>query len=386
MADITGALARCQDDLIAVRRHLHAHPELSGREYETCGYLGARLAEIGIPYETVGGRSIVATIEGALPGRTVALRGDIDALPIPEATGLSYASQNPGVMHACGHDCHGAMVFAAGKALWALKSELRGTVKLIFQEAEETLSGAKAVIASGLVDDVDNFCMIHVNTYFDAGIFSIGYGPRSAKSAFFKIEVTGKGGHSSMPHRSVNALTVACEIVSAVNHVAAYAFDRQESVVLVPTMLNCGLKENIIPETATLSCHARYFDNALDEAVTDAVVRAAARTAEAFGATVKVETKIAGKPVMNEEKSVDRAMKIVRSMAGDVSLWIDKPTMGGEDFAFFVENKPGVMLALGAAPKGNYTALHSANMTVEESSLASGVEFFVRYALDYLSE
>ncbi len=386
MTGINAKVLENKDYLLKVRRHIHENPELSLQEYETSKFIQRKLDELGIPYQVIEGRSIIATITGGVPGKTVGIRGDIDALPVQEKTDLPFASKVPGVSHACGHDCHGAMVLTAGKILNEMKAELKGTVKLIFQEGEELLAGALNIIKTDLIDDCDNIIGIHVSSSDDTGKFFTGYGPRSAKGGKGVIKVHGQGGHSSIPHKAINAVAIACQIVNAINLAVAYEFDRQESVVFVPTIIEGGYKDNIIPGDATITYNARCFEDKYDTVIAEMLQRVAENTAKAYGATVEIEYTPMGKAVVNEEASVNRGIGVIHEMLGEDALVMKGAMMGGEDFAYLQTKAPGAFFTFGTAKDGKYTPAHSEYTMQDEDALPFGVEFFVRYVQKYLSE
>lgn len=387
MESIEKRIAALTDYLVEQRRYFHSHPELSCKEYNTSRRIKEELDKMGIPYETAGETSVVATIKGALPGKTVAVRGDIDALPILEMTGVPFASKTDGVMHACGHDCHITFALGCARFFGEMRDELKGTVKVVFQEGEEVGAGARKILAAGLLDDVDNIAGLHVTPEIDLGKFGTGYGPRMASGGGVVIKIIGKAGHSSTPYKAVNALSVAGQVVSAINRVAAYDFDPFDQVVLVPTIAHAGTKVNIIPGEAEITYNYRLLDMKYAPIIAEKAMRAAQRTAEACGATAEVTVQSFGMvSLSNEKESTDRAIKVMKEQFGDDAAQITRPVMGGEDFAAYLQKIPGTFAFIGAARDGNYQNLHTDKSLPDEDVLALGTQFLVAYALDYLNE
>lgn len=373
------------DEVVRVRRHLHEYPELSEQEYETSAYLQNELKKAGIPFEvTPSGRSIVATIKGGHPGKTIVLRGDIDALPIQEATGLPFSSKHDGIMHACGHDTHGAMALGTALILNKFRDQLHGNAKILFQEAEETMYGAQHALESGLLDDCDNSLMLHVVVDRDTGVFVTNYGVRCAKVGSCVIQVEGRAGHSSRPEQAINAVLVGAKIVSAIGDLTAYEIPRDEYVVCSPTLIESGSKENIIPARCRILVNARYFDDKYDEFLSRRITEIAQGIASAAGATATVRYTPEGTPMVNDKESTDRAIGLIKRLFGEDKVLLTPPGLFGDDFAFIQKRFPGVVVNLGAAKDGAYTIGHNEHMMVDEDCLDIGVEFLAAYMLEYL--
>ena len=372
--------------LVDSRKHFHMYPELSSHEYETAKYIKKQLDEFKIPYETTGETCIIATIQGSKEGKIVALRGDIDALPIQEATGVDFTSKNDGVMHACGHDCHITFMLGSAKILNELKDDIQGTVKIIFQEGEEIGAGARKIMATQLLDGVENIVGLHVSPGLDLGKFALGYGVQSSYGAGAQISVLGKGGDAAYPDKTVNALIVAGQIVTSISAAVAYEFPSNQQVVLVPTILNAGLGSHDIPETAEIAYNFRTLDEKNFDILNRILENVPQNIARAFGAEVKVEIWGPGGAVDNETASTDRAIRVLRENFGDDSVIISRPFMGGEDFSLYQKKIPGVFAHVGGIGNGNYSALHTDVTIVDEEVLKYGVEFLVQYAFTYLDE
>lgn len=372
--------------LVGARKHFHKYPELSSCEQETSAYIKKYLEEWGIPYETAGFSSIVAVIRGNQPGKTLAMRGDIDALPITEATGVDYVSVNEGVMHACGHDCHAAFMLGAAKILNELRPEIRGTVKIIFQEAEEIGAGAKRVLAANLLNDVDNIVGLHVSQELDLGVFSTNYGTMSAHGSGVTITIETEGGELSAPEKSKNALLIAADLITTITSHTTQSIPGANQAVLVPTVVKTLETKGGVPSKVELILNFRTLD--LEDAVRlDQLSDQAAVGLElAYGARIKVEHREPTTSLNNEVTSTDRAVAVIRRLYGDQAVKFGKPSMGGEDFSRYQIKIPGTYLHVGGAVDGNYRPGHTDKTLVDERVLAFGVEFLLNYAFTYLEE
>jgi len=372
--------------LVGARKYFHMYPELSCNEYETVKYIKKELERFQIPYEVTGENSIVATISGKREGKTIALRGDIDALPIQENTDIDFASRNKGVMHACGHDCHATFMLGAAKILNELKEEIAGSVKVIFQEGEEIGAGAIKIMSSGLIKDVDNIVGLHVSQELDLGKFAIGHGIQTSYGAGARIAVLGKGGNIACPEKAVNALIVIGQIVTAINAAAVYEFASDQQVVLVPTVIRSGLESNQIPDTAEIAYNFRTLNKINVDILKRIFENIPKNVAKAYGAEVNVELWGPGEAVNNDIESTDRAIKVIKDSFGEDSVFSNRPFMGGEDFSIYQKNIPGVFAHVGGAVDGVYRNLHTDKTLVNEEVLKYGVEFLINYAFQYLSE
>lgn len=372
--------------LIDVRKYFHMYPELSCQEYETAAFIKKELEKFKISYEVAGENSIVAIIKGNEEGKTLALRGDIDALPIQEDTGVEFASKNKGVMHACGHDCHAAFMLGSAKILNELKEYINGTVKIIFQEAEEIGVGARNLMSSGLLNDVDNIVGLHVSQELDLGKFTLGYGIQTSYGAGAKIKVLGKGVDIVSCGKSVNALIVMGQIVTAINAAVAYEFPSDQQVVLVPTIIKARAETNVVSDTAEISYNFRTLNMMNFDTLKRIIANIPQNIARAYGAEVEIELWGPGEAVNNEKESTDRAIKIIKDSFGEDSIFSSKPFMGGEDFSTYQKTIPGVFAHVGGAVDGIYRNLHTDKTLINEEVLRYGVEFLINYTFKYLSE
>ena len=359
-----------------VRHHIHRHPELSGQEKGTAAYIRHFLREWGIPFQTDDVSSTVAFIDGGHYGKTIAIRGDIDALPITEETGCAYASEVPGVMHACGHDCHAAFMLGAAKLLWEMREEIKGTVLVIFQEAEETGVGADSLMKSGLLANVDCIAALHTTQEYDLGKFALNYGVRSAFGAGEAVTVRTKSGQ--------NALEVLAQIVQAVSAAAAKSFDPESANVLAPTMVKTIREEGEIPVEASVYYNFRSHDiHGFDRlhALFDGLVPPLAK---AFGAEAEVFHDGYDDAVINDRQATDLALKVLKEHFGEESILITGPRMSGEDFAQYQKEIPGVFIHIGGAVNGEYRVLHTSKTMVDDGVLPLGIRFLLCYIREFL--
>jgi hippurate hydrolase len=382
-------------DLIALRRAIHREPELGLHNPKTRDKIKAALA--GLPLELAEGPSttgIVATLRcgGGGNGRTVLLRGDMDALPLVEETGLDYASETTGAMHACGHDTHVAMLVGAAKILCARREQLSGTIQFMFQPGEEGHHGARFMLDDGIISPLpDAAFALHVMPNAPHGLFAGRGGPLMASSDVIKIKVSGKGGHASMPHDAVDPIPVACAIVSAIQMMVTRRVSVFDPAVVTIAKIVAGTTNNIIPEVAlmegtvrTLSAHQRGH-------VAEELRRLVPAIAAAHGCTGEIEI-IEGFPVtVCDDRAVHFGAEVVRDVFGEAA-WrtMDAPVMGAEDFSYVLEKVPGAMFFLGASHEGDdwraCCGLHSNHMVLDDSVMARGAAWHAAVAERFLSE
>ena len=374
-------------EAVALRHDLHAHPELSGSEERTARVVADALARHGIPFErNVGGtHGLVATIRGgAGPGRTFALRGDMDALPIQEENETAYKSRNPGVMHACGHDGHTANLLGAAFALQDMREDLRGRVKLIFQPAEETVRGADALVAAGVVDDVDAILALHGWPDLPPGTVGLRSGPVMASADAWKLTITGKGGHAAYPHNTVDPIMVGAQIVGALQTIVSREISPLAPVVVSVTTFHAGTAMNIIPGSAELSGTVRALDPALRESMAERLERVIAGVCAALRAEYTF-TYLRGTPVtVNDAGIIDLVRNVTRDLLGpDKIEELPEATMGAEDFAYYLEKKPGAMFRLGT---GCAYHLHTPKYDFGDAALETGILVMVEATRRFLAQ
>jgi metal-dependent amidase/aminoacylase/carboxypeptidase family protein len=363
--------------VIECRRDVHAHPELANREERTARVVAERLKAIGLDEIKTGvaHHGVVALIRGSKPGPCVALRADMDALPIQERTGLPFASQNEGVMHACGHDAHTAMLLGAAQVLTQMRDVMPGTVKLIFQPAEEGTppgeqGGAKLMIAEGALEKphVSAIFGMHVNPELPTGKLGYRCGALLAAVDRFKVTVHGKQSHAAMPWLGVDPIVASAQIVTAIQTIASRNIDARQPVVVSVGVFRAGQAWNIIPE----------------EVVLEGTIRSHA--ASAFGTSAEIEFDDYGPVVWNDPKLGPEVKKSLARAVGEGNVVEVQPVMGGEDFAHYAQAVPGFYIFLGVqnANVGAVHPPHTPEFTVDEAALVIGVRTHCLMALDYL--
>jgi amidohydrolase len=368
------------------RRHLHAHPELSFEEVETSGFVEETLRSFdGLEVARPTATSVVATLRGARPGKVLALRADLDALPIQEETGLAFASTRPGVMHACGHDCHTAMLLGAAKLLAGRRGDLAGEVRFVFQHAEEKPpGGARDRVRAGVMNGVDLVVGAHVASQKDVGKVGCRPGPIAAAADTFSAEIRGSGGHAAAPHRALDPIVVAAHVVTDLQHLVSRTVDPLESAVVSVTRLRAGTADNVIPETVELGGTVRSFDAGVREQLREGLGRVFRGVTEAHGAAFTLDYVEGYAALVNDARAAGLVEAAMRDALGDEALMEVEPIMGGEDFSAYLECAPGAFFWVGA---GHEDAVphHHPRFTVDEAALPAGIAVFVRTALDYLS-
>jgi amidohydrolase len=403
-AEIDKRAAAIEQELLAWRRHLHQNPELSNREIETSKFVADKLRSFGLQPQTgVAKTGVVAVLKGAQPGPVVALRADMDGLPVTEEVDVPFASKAKGeyegkpvgVMHACGHDTHVAIALASAKILSDLKGQLRGSVKFIFQPAEEGAprseqpAGAELMVKEGVLKnpDVSAVFGLHVFANVPAGHIGWRSGPFMAAADIFEITVRGKQTHGAAPWAGVDPIVVGSQIVLGLQTIVSRQVDitAQPAIVTVGQMEG-GVRNNIIPDSARLVGTIRTFDDAMQNDIHERVKRTAQRIAEAAGATAEVRIDRLYPVTSNHTQLTARMLPTLERVAGKQLIELGKIT-GAEDFTYYQREVPGVFIFLGITPRdqvGKAAANHSPRFYVEESALVTGVRALTNLAADYL--
>lgn len=361
------------DTLVALRRDLHRHPELSWQEHATSDRLAATLAAAGIgDVRRVAGTGLVARIRGKNAGRLVAVRGDIDALPIEEATGLPYSSEVPGVMHACGHDIHAT--WAIGAALLLARSPAAGDVLVVLQPAEEIGEGARAILDSGALDGVSAIFGAHVDRRFTVGQVVADAGPLAASADTFEIVLTGKGAHGARPQESADPVVGAAALIGALQTIVSRRLAPAAPGVVTVGTIHAGTAPNIIPESATLSGTVRATDPESRALLLGEVQRLAHSVADSYRLQATVTMRDGTPPLVNPTDAAGWARTAVTRVLGpDAAVPLGTTNMGGEDFACYLERIPGAFLRVGARePGGERWAAHSPRFHAAEASIFVG--------------
>lgn len=374
--------------MVELRRTFHRYPELAFEEKETAATIIKELRRLDIPFEYGGvGSGVIGSIEnGGEEAPTVALRADMDALPGNENTGLPFASQNPGKMHACGHDGHMAMLLGAAALLKAEPPP--GNVRLIFQPAEERGGGAKVIIANGALEGVDAIFGGHVTRHYHVGEIMVASGTITAHSDGFTIKVKGKGGHGARPHEAVDAVVVTGLLIMAVQTLVSREINPAYPSVVTIGKVEAGSAGNVIAEEATLRGTIRTTNLAVREHIMGGLQRISKAVGELHNADVQVEIKTGYPPVVNTLRETEIARKAVLAVLGESGLAaMDHPSMGGEDFAYYLLQIPGCYVRFGACCPGcEQIPLHSPSFDFDESALQVGAAFFDQVAREAISE
>ncbi len=386
---IKEAITNYSDELTALRRKLHSEPELSFEEVKTTAFICAYLDGLGIPYRKTEPTGVIAEIKGASGGKTVALRGDMDALSVEQLnTHVPYASKIEGKMHACGHDAHTSMLLIAAKALSDVKDELPGNVRLLFQPAEEIAQGAKAMVDQGAMDGVDNVFGIHIWSQMPTHKVSCSPGPSFAAADIFKVHFTGKGGHGAIPQDCIDAALVASSFVMNVQTVVSRTIDPQNPAVLTVGKMEVGTRFNIIAENALIEGTVRTFNQDTRNHIEKSISQYAKSVADMYGATAEVEYIRGTQPVVNDEESANLVQQVAAEAFGPNVVYDEKPTMGAEDFSFFLDKAPGSFALVGSGnpEKDTEWSHHHGNFDIDEDALATGAELYAQYAWAYLNK
>jgi len=406
-ASVDAAVERVMPRVIAWRRDIHEHPELSNSEVRTSGIVAEHLRSLGIEVRTgVAKTGVVGVLKGGKPGPVVALRADMDALPVTEEVDLPFASkvrssyngQEVGVMHACGHDAHVAMLLGAAEVLAGMRAELPGTVVFLFQPAEEgappgEVGGASVMVAEGAMANpkVDAVFGLHVFSTLNSGMIGYRSGGLMAASDQMRIVVRGSQTHGAMPWAGVDPIVVSSQIVTALQTIVS----RQIDVTLAPAVVTVGLvrggtRFNIVPDSVVMEGTIRTFDSEMQKDIHERVRRTAQRIAEASGATAEVTIAERGNPVTyNDPALMERMLPTLRRTAGEGKVVVAQQTTTAEDFSYYQKEAPGVFLFLGVVPEGTDPASaapnHSPRFQVDEGALPVGVKTLVGLATDYLA-
>ena len=380
-------------DAVILRRKIHAEPELGLELPKTQEAVLEVLADLDVVTECgTGVSSVVATITGEADGPTLLLRADMDALPMPEDTGLDFASRRDGAMHACGHDAHVAMLAGAARLLQHRRRDIRGTVKLLFQPGEEGFHGARHCIEEGILDDpaVDGAFALHITPNLGSGRLALRPGPFMAAADQFTIEVKGKGGHASSPHLAVDPIPVAAELVLALQSFVTRSVDAFDPAVLTIARIAAGTTGNVIPEKAEIEGTVRTVSEKTRDHVHDGIHRVAHHVALAHDCEADVATDRGYPVTVNDPDFVAFARDVMHDLVGPEQVTDMKaPVMGAEDWSYVLQKVPGCMAFLGVCPPDTHparaAACHSNRMQLDEEAMAVGIATHVAVALSYLS-
>lgn len=390
--DIKKSILDIIPEVIRIRREFHAHPELSGEEIETNKMICRYLDEYGIEYKSgYAGYGVVGIVRGTQEGKTVGIRADIDALPICENNDLEYKSVNEGVMHACGHDAHTAIMLGAAIILKKMEHELRGNVKFFFQPQEEAIGGAEPMIKEGCLDDpkTDHAIGLHVMPNVPTGKVEIRYGKLNGNTGNVEIIAKGKSGHAAYPDTAVDAIVIAAHIITALQTMVSRNISPLNSVVLTIGKINGGEKNNIIAKEVVLSGTLRALDMQTRNKAKEIIKRIAENVAIGLGGSAEVDFRDGYIALIND----DSVMKVVEKTAIEVVgreniLYKEFPSLGGEDFSYFADRIPSAFFHLGCGNEELKTTapLHSDKFALDEDCMKTGIEMEVRTVLKLLGQ
>lgn len=376
-----------EDFVIGFRRDLHENPELSGQEYKTQEKIMRELDKLDIPYKKAGNTSLIAVLKGGKKGKTIALRADIDALPIKEEADVEYKSKTHGIMHACGHDAHTAMLLGAAKLLSEMKDEIPGEVRFFFQEGEETFTGAKKIIEAGGMDGVDACFGMHGMPDLETGYVNISPGYRMAGCDTIYVMFEGVSGHGSVPHKAKDTIHPACIFVADLQGIVTKNIDAQEPLVISVGKFIGGTKANIIAKYTEIDISMRYFNPSVREIAHDAIKRHAKAIADAYEIKVDVNIEESALSLYNDEELSFLADKSCTKVFGE-SKNIDLPRyMGSEDMPYYFQHAKGVYAFLGyknVNKKAIYFPHHE-KFKVDEDYMKYGTALHLQFALDFLN-
>ena len=387
VVDLEQLVKDINSKVINWRRHLHENPELSFQEVETSKFVYETLEsfgayELSCPTKT----SVMARLIGSQPGKVIALRADMDALPIQEETGLPFSSKNHGVMHACGHDAHTAMLLGAAKVLSTLRDQIKGEIRLFFQHAEELLpGGAQEMVKAGVTEGVDTVIGLHLSSLAPVGQFNLIYGPAMAANAAFDVIIQGKGGHASRPQASIDPVAIAVQAINGINQFISRKVNPAERVVISVTKIQGSDAYNIIPDTASFGGSVRTFDPKVREQIPKWIEQYVKALTEANECSYRMDYRNGYATVINDQQITSDIEKIIIQEFGEEHCNRAEPLMGSEDFSAFSNEVPGCFVFLGAGSENqeeNYPHHHPKFM-IREEALELGVKFYVKTALSY---
>lgn len=375
---IVNEVNKIEEKVINARRAIHENPELSFEEYKTADFICDYLDNLGIPYRRgIAKTGILAEIKGGKEGKTVLLRADMDGLPVEELNEIPFKSKNRGIMHACGHDVHIAIMLGVCEVIWNLKSNICGTVKIAFQPGEETSGGALPMIEEGVLENpkVDICAAFHVDPDMDCGVIGIKDGPLYASPDDFEIIVKGKGGHGAQPEGCIDPIYISAQIISSL-HLVAQSF---ESAVVSVCSVHSGTANNIIPDTAVIAGTARSLTAEVREKVKCEIGRIAEEICRSNGAECEYNYTYLFPPLINSAEVCELFAKSAEKYT-EVAYG-KKPAMLGEDFAYFAEKVPSALIKLGV---GKGAPLHNSGFSVDENCIKTGICVMSDFVLEYL--
>ena len=395
-SEISEQINRIEAELKENRRYIHMHPELSFREYNTSSFIQKKLDEMGVKYVSgIAENGICAYIYGnknieSESMKSILIRADMDALPIDEVSDKPYKSQNKDVMHACGHDAHVAVLLGVCKVLNNFKDKFGGVVKAVFQPGEETSGGALPMIEEGVLENphTDVCVALHCDSDLDCGTIRVKPGSLYASPDDFRITVKGKGGHGAEPHNCIDPIMISASIIQALNNLISRKTDPFDNAVISVGSIHGGSATNIIPDSVEIQGTARSLTNEVRGFLKKRIGETAEGICKTFGAECEYEYTELFPPLINDKKLAEDVYdSACRSLGKDKCVWGGAPTMAGEDFSYFSQNRPSVLFKLGCRNKslGIVSPIHHSSFDIDENCLKTGVKVFVGFVLDYLN-
>ena len=372
-----------------LRRDFHRHPEIGFQEVRTASIVAQELGKLGLEiYTGIAKTGVSALIKGTQPGPTVLARFDMDALPISEETGAEYASQTPGIMHACGHDGHTAIGLTVARILYDHRDQIKGTVKLVFQPAEEGLGGAQQMVAEGILKNPkpDYSIALHLWNEKPIGWIGVTSGPTMAASETFHIKITGKGGHGASPHTTIDPLIAAAQMITALQSIVARNVPPMDTAVVSVTALHSGTTFNVIPQIAELQGTIRTFNPDIRKLVIKRFQEIVNNIAQALNCTTELQIESVTPAVINNPELSARIQRVTQKLFPEATLDTNERTMGSEDMAFMMEDIPGCFFFIGSAntEKGLDAKHHHPRFDFDESAMTTGVALMTAAILDLL--
>ncbi|MGB9811329.1 MAG: M20 family metallopeptidase [Dictyoglomus turgidum] len=383
-------IQKIMPEVINIRRDIHMYPELGFQEFRTSQLIASYLENLELEVrKNIAQTGVLGILRGKEEGKTILLRADIDALPLEELNDVPYKSKNKGIMHACGHDGHIAILLGTAKILAKYKDQIKGIVKFAFQPAEELPpGGAEPMIKEGILENpyVDKVYALHLANHLKVGKIAVRKGFFCAQADAFTIKVKGRGGHGSTPDKCIDPIIISTHIVQALQEIPSREIDPHTPFVLSICKIQSGNTFNVIPEDAEIEGTVRTFDKNLAETISKRIETISKNIAEAFRGRAEIEYQFGYPPGKNDEKEAEFVKKIAEEVVGKENVIEDKPSMGGEDFSYFLEERPGAMFWLGSGneERGLNHPHHSPYFDFDESAMAIGIEMFVRIVLENL--
>ncbi|WP_223066454.1 M20 metallopeptidase family protein [Paenibacillus caui] len=384
-----GEIAQLYPAMVERRRHLHRHPELSYEEKETSAYVAQILRQAGAEVQTeVGGHGVVGSIKGSLPGPVVAIRADMDALPIQDEKDCEYKSQVPGVMHACGHDGHTAALLGVAEYFGKKKAELSGEIRLLFQPAEEVCpGGAVAMIQDGALEGVDVIYGVHLWTPIPVGTSASAAGPLMASTDEFFVDIHGRGGHGGMPHKTVDSVVAGAALVMQLQSIVSRSVNPLDPAVVTIGFIQGGTAQNIIAERCRLAGTVRCFNEEARHLIRERITAVVENTARAYGAEATLEYMSGYPTLVNDETEANRFFQVAEQL-DSIKPEISQPIMPAEDFAYYLQQVPGCFILVGAgnpAKQAEYPH-HHPKFDLDEEAMGHAAGLLISLAESYMKE